>query len=121
LAEKSEFDIIFIDGSHRRDDVLIDSILAWQVLKTDGILIWDDYLWKTHLPIPDRPQQAIDVFLGLHGDDCIKRLVGYQIIVQKIDRPSSMVAYTYLSTIQKPPVRTLRNFIKFLRKELIIE
>lgn len=52
-----QFDLIYIDGSHYRDDVLVDSVLAWRVVKPDGLLVWDDYLaarWR--LP-SERPKQ----------------------------------------------------------------
>ncbi|MCM8775657.1 MAG: class I SAM-dependent methyltransferase, partial [Candidatus Omnitrophica bacterium] len=39
------FDIIYIDGSHRADDVLIDAVLSWRLLKDGGFIIFDDYHW----------------------------------------------------------------------------
>jgi len=36
------FDVIYIDGSHKRGDVFVDSVLSWQLLDVGGILIWDD-------------------------------------------------------------------------------
>ena len=44
LAQENEaFDLVYIDGSHARDDVLVDSVLAWRLLAPDGTCIWDDY------------------------------------------------------------------------------
>jgi Methyltransferase domain len=41
LAQDNEaFDLIYIDGSHTRDDVLLDSVLAWRLLAPDGICRW---------------------------------------------------------------------------------
>ena len=37
------FDLIYIDGSHRRDDVMVDSLLAWSLLREGGFIIFDDY------------------------------------------------------------------------------
>lgn len=85
VAEGSMFDVIYIDGSHRRDDVLVDSLLAWHILNSGGILIWDDYLWNSEHPVSERPQQAIDVFLALHEHEWVRRQVGAQMIVQKTD------------------------------------
>jgi len=60
LASNSrEFDIIYIDGSHRRDDVLADTILSWRLLKMDGIIIWDDLLVNQDAPPSERPGEAI--------------------------------------------------------------
>lgn len=44
IKQKMEFDFIFIDGNHRFDDVLVDFYLADQVLKSEGIISFDD-LW----------------------------------------------------------------------------
>ena len=56
------FDIIYVDASHTADDVLSDAVLSWQLLKNDGILIFDDYTWvgipPTRLPSELRPVQA---------------------------------------------------------------
>jgi predicted O-methyltransferase YrrM len=70
------FDLIYVDGSHRRDDVIMDSLLAWRLLKEGGLLIWDDYLCDTHLPAAERPQQAIDTFLKLYADEIGNRSHG---------------------------------------------
>lgn len=31
--EKQRFDIVYIDGDHRRNEVLMDSLLSWQMVK----------------------------------------------------------------------------------------
>jgi predicted O-methyltransferase YrrM len=38
------FDFIYIDGSHQAPDVLLDAILGFELLKTGGIMAFDDYL-----------------------------------------------------------------------------
>ena len=43
LAE--QFDIIYIDGDHTSKQTYIDGILSWDLLKKDGIMIFDDYKW----------------------------------------------------------------------------
>ncbi len=64
------FDIIYVDGSHTRDDALMDTVLAWRMLKPNGTMIWDDYVWQLgKLPAEERPQDAIDVFLEWHADE----------------------------------------------------
>ena len=37
------FDIIYIDGSHAKNDVLEDAVLSWRLLREGGLLIFDDY------------------------------------------------------------------------------
>ena len=91
LAQDSEaFDLIYIDGSHMRDDVLLNSVLAWRLLAPDGICIWDDYTWglsdRSHA---DRPQPAIDAFLDLHCDELQILHAQDQVIVQKCPNPES--------------------------------
>lgn len=62
------FDVIFIDGSHYYGDVMVDSQLAWQLLKPGGVLIWDDYLWRRKEYGKRVPKLAIDQFLtGFKG------------------------------------------------------
>jgi len=40
---QSEFDFIFIDGSHEYTDVKSDSLKALAMLRQGGVLVWDDY------------------------------------------------------------------------------
>ena len=35
----NSYDIIYIDGSHRGDDVLVDAVLAWPLLKAGGTML----------------------------------------------------------------------------------
>lgn len=39
------FDIIYIDGDHTSQAVYKDAKNSWNLLKSGGILIFDDYLW----------------------------------------------------------------------------
>jgi predicted O-methyltransferase YrrM len=83
------FDLIYIDGSHQAPDVLLDSVLAFELLKVNGLIAFDDYLWQEPLPggtDPIRcPKPAIDAFTNIY---CRKlRLIRaplYQLYVQKI-------------------------------------
>lgn len=60
------FDIIYIDGSHSASDVLEDAILSMRLLKSGGILIFDDYGHGYHHPYIE-VAPAIDVFYKLYG------------------------------------------------------
>lgn len=44
------FDLVYIDGSHQAPDVLMDAVMAFQVLKVGGLMIFDDYLWSLDQP-----------------------------------------------------------------------
>lgn len=67
VAEGSElFDLIYIDGSHTAPDVLTDAVLAFQLLRVGGVMIFDDYLWSMEAPLYvdplNMPKPAIDAF-----------------------------------------------------------
>ena len=64
------FDFIYIDGSHRATDVLCDALLSFRLLKNNGVIVFDDYLWQEQLPYgidPLRcPKIAIDAFTNIY-------------------------------------------------------
>lgn len=79
------FDLIYVDGSHHCDDVIIDAIKCFAMLKVGGIMIFDDYLWKYYPRAIDNPAAAINAFLRLKkGSYKIVRLYS-QLIIEKID------------------------------------
>lgn len=63
------FDLIYVDGSHQAPDVLADAVLAFQLLKVGGLLIFDDYLWTMEAAgqqdFYNMPKPAIDAFLNI--------------------------------------------------------
>jgi hypothetical protein len=83
VREKKRFDLIYIDGSHYRDDVVLDAFLSWKLLKEKGIIIFDDYSWRTDLPASDRPKDAIDLFIYCHLDELAILHNGEQLIIKK--------------------------------------
>ena len=49
LAKRRSWKIlifIYVDGSHEAPDVLFDAILAHKLVKNNGIIAFDDYLWS---------------------------------------------------------------------------
>jgi predicted O-methyltransferase YrrM len=78
------FDFVYIDGSHRSADVLEDAILSFRLLKPNGIMIFDDYEWKTYAGTPNNPRQGIDAFLDIFADQYVLIDKWYQIAVRKI-------------------------------------
>lgn len=113
LAQRGRtFDVIYVDGSHRRDDVLVDSVLSWGLLRDSGILIWDDYLWGVpDLPVGARPQTAIDAFLALHAGEYELTHKGAQLIVEK--RPTNQQA---IADAGWTFPRTVDNLVRFLTR-----
>lgn len=80
----NQFDFIYIDGDHTANTVLSDAVLAWDLLKVNGIMAFDDYEW-TH-PDGDKfaPKVAIDGFLNVFNPyiEIINR--GWQIWIRKV-------------------------------------
>lgn len=77
------FDIVYIDGSHLAQNVLSDAVLSWELLKTGGIMIFDDYKFKK-LPPEVRPRIAIDSFVNAFNSDVEIIHRGYQVILKKL-------------------------------------
>jgi len=81
----SRFDFIYIDGDHTAPAVLTDACMAWPLLKSGGIMLFDDYHWN-----PDgftdwqKPKMAIDAFSHIFKDQFNVVHDGYQIAIQKI-------------------------------------
>ena len=82
------FDFIYIDGSHMASDVLSDAILSFELLKINGIIGFDDYLWK--LPnsnnLLTNPKIAIDSFTNIFAlRSAIFRTPNHQVYIKKIN------------------------------------
>lgn len=118
--QRRRFDLVYIDGDHRRNEVLMDSLLSWQMLNNDGLIIGDDYLWGQNYPEPERPRGGIDAFLALHNDEYVLRGTGQQIVIQRTNTPESKMQATNYALTAKPIPRTLKNLIKFLTRKPII-
>lgn len=80
----NRFDCIYIDGAHRSACVLRDAILSWDLLKSGGMMIFDDYGWERHpADSLEHPKRGIDAFLDVYNEelDVIHRK--YQVVVRK--------------------------------------
>lgn len=83
------YDFIYVDGSHHCDDVLLDAIKSFEMLKVGGIMVFDDYFWRYYPRAIDNPAAAINLFLRAKKDQYkIVRLYYQIIIVKTIDRYS---------------------------------
>jgi predicted O-methyltransferase YrrM len=80
--ENAVFDFIYVDGSHQRDDVMIDCLGAWRLLREGGVMLMDDYTWKPDNPDSERVAPAVDTFLAWH-DDAQVILRSHQVAVRK--------------------------------------
>jgi predicted O-methyltransferase YrrM len=77
------YDFIYIDGSHIAKDVLTDACMAWPLLKSKGMMVFDDYMWGNPRDILHRPKPAIDAFVNIFAEEVDVVHVGYQLIVRK--------------------------------------
>ncbi len=81
-VRKNKYDFIYIDGSHQAKDVLEDAILSWELLKDEGIMIFDDYLWQPFAP-QFCPKIAIDSFLLCYEGNYKLLERSTQVVIQK--------------------------------------
>lgn len=80
------YDIIYIDGSHDKPDVLEDAVLSWRLLKEGGIMIFDDYRHLGQAGSGDgfvSPKLAIDAFVQCFEERCEVIHNGDQLIIRK--------------------------------------
>lgn len=83
------YDVIYIDGSHHKQDVLEDAVLSWRLLKEGGILIFDDYLFGREPPSKggeaptDVPKLAIDPFVHCFDEQLEVLHNSFQLILRK--------------------------------------
>jgi len=80
----NQYDMIFIDGNHTAKCVLQDAVYAWDLLKTGGILIFDDYLWRKDQIEKNRPQIAVDSFIKCFVDHVEVIHSGYRLALKKL-------------------------------------
>jgi SAM-dependent methyltransferase len=75
------YDFIYIDASHRADDTFVDAYYAHKMLKSGGILIFDDYGWKDpkDLHLINSPQLGVEVFNTMYDNYYTLIFQGYQV------------------------------------------
>lgn len=81
--ERERYDLIYVDGSHHVDDVLVDAVRSFELLKVGGILILDDYFWQRYDNPVDNPAAAINAFLRLKSGALELLRVYDQVILRK--------------------------------------
>lgn len=79
------FDFIYIDGDHTSSGVYKDATLSFPLLKINGIMAFDDYLWHHDSNNPElEPKLGIDKFLKEHKDKLKILFTGYQVWIKKV-------------------------------------
>lgn len=106
-----EFDIVFIDASHEAVDVLADGILAFPLLKTHGVMLFDDYLWRKLVQDHYCPKVAVDAFVTVMRPYIRVLKKGWQLILEKIPRMDTPVP-------REPLERSLRAYYAVFATDL---
>jgi predicted O-methyltransferase YrrM len=113
--KERRFDLVYIDGDHRRETVMLDAMLTWPMLRPGGILIWDDYIYKPDAPLWERPTGAIDGFLVAHAGEYEELHRRKQIVVRKtVDAPPLRLNFDLCAT----PARRSSGWRKRLHRLL---
>lgn len=84
LRNSFEYDFVYVDADHTAASALIDGELAWQYLKPNGILAFDDYTWGSHLPVHLAPKLGIDLFLERHLGEYEVLVANAQVWIKKL-------------------------------------
>lgn len=85
LNKNETFDLIYIDGSHHYEDVLIDAFESIKILNKNGYLVFDDFLWKYYKQKSNNPINAIKLLIKNNNYNLKILFTSYQIILKKND------------------------------------
>ena len=78
-----KFDFIYIDGDHTSHQVAKDADSAWKLLKPNGTMAFDDYMWGQDMPPELTPRPAIDRFLEKYVGEYELLTKEYQVWIRK--------------------------------------
>lgn len=94
---KIKADVIYIDASHVASDVITDAVLSFVLIKTDGIIIFDDYLWDKIKPDFFTPKPAIDAFLYIYKPYIELLHKARQVFIKKLDNTRQIKPFVEVS------------------------
>ncbi len=80
---KESFDFIYIDADHTSVAVLMDAELSWPLLKTGGVMAFDDYTWGRDLPPSKTPRPGILLFTERHKEEIDTLVINSQYWIRK--------------------------------------
>ena len=83
-SDERNYDVVYVDGSHRASDVLTDAVSGFSRLRPGGLLILDDYLWKHYDRLEKNPCSAINAFMNVFEEQFDYVRVGYQVYLRKL-------------------------------------
>jgi predicted O-methyltransferase YrrM len=85
--QPSQFDLIYVDGSHKVGDVLQDAVLAWTVLRPGGVVMFDDYALVDDVSeglMARAPGRALDAFMSILGNSATLIRRDWQLVLRKV-------------------------------------
>lgn len=85
--QPSQFDFIYVDGSHKVGDVLQDAVLAWTVLRPGGVVMFDDYALVDDVSeglMARAPGRALDAFMSILGSSATLIRKDWQLVLRKM-------------------------------------
>jgi predicted O-methyltransferase YrrM len=85
--QPSQFDFIYVDGSHKVGDVLQDAVLAWTVLRPGGVVMFDDYALVDDVSeglMARAPGRALDAFMSILGSSATLIRRDWQLVLRKM-------------------------------------
>ena len=77
------FDFIYIDADHTTVGVLLDAELSWSLLKSGGVMAFDDYTWGRNLPPSKTPRPGILLFTERHKEEIDTLVINSQYWIKK--------------------------------------
>ncbi len=80
------YDVIYIDGAHHQVDTLLDMVLSFDLLRSGGIMIVDDYAmqYQDQNNVNYEPKIAIDAFVRVFDGRIQELHKGWQYIFKKL-------------------------------------
>jgi len=81
-SNEDKYDLIYIDGSHRFEDVYGDAVQSNKFLNSNGLLIFDDFFW-TFYEERLNPMAAINKFLKKFNNNYEVVYLSQQLILRK--------------------------------------
>jgi predicted O-methyltransferase YrrM len=79
----NSYDFIYIDADHTTVSTLMDAELSWCLLKSGGIMAFDDYTWGRNLPPAKTPRPGILLFTDKHKAEIDTLVINDQYWIRK--------------------------------------
>lgn len=88
VRDGEQFDLIYIDGSHKCIDCYTDMALGWRLLRKGGVMAVDDYLYGSDRVMAgellEYPMKGVDWFLEKRKGEYRVFEMGWRVFLEKI-------------------------------------